>query len=232
MLEIEGIEFQYRHSDFQLRIPKLFVERGAKVALVGPSGSGKTTLLSLLSGVEVAGRGRVRVDDVELGRMTDAERRDFRIAEVGMVFQDFELIEYLNVRENILLPYLINRRLRLTADVRKAAEQLAHSAGISPLLERNIGKLSHGERQRVAICRALLPRPHLILADEPTGNLDPDNKGRVLEMLIGHAAANDATLLVVTHDHALLDEFDRVINFADFHAVPRDDKQPAFSSGK
>jgi putative ABC transport system ATP-binding protein len=156
------------------------------------------------------------VGDTELTSLADSARRDFRISSIGFVFQDFELVDYLNVRENILLPYLINNSLNLTRQVRQSADQLAESVGLADKLPRTIGHLSQGERQRVAICRALLPGPQVVLADEPTGNLDPANKRRTLDLLCAQATATQATLIVVTHDHGLLDELDRVIDFQQF----------------
>ena len=217
MIRIEDLAFHYAGSPFRLGIDQLHIAKGERVAVVGPSGAGKTTLLYLLAGVCVSQHGSVEVDGIQLANLSEAARRNFRIGSVGLVFQDFELIDYLNVRDNILLPYYINGSLRLDASVRATAETLAAAMGLDGLLRRPIGKLSQGERQRVAICRALLPGPKLLLADEPTGNLDQGNKRRILQLLIDHAEATAATLLVVTHDHGLLHAFDRVIDLADFH---------------
>jgi len=216
MINLEDVSFQYGEEGFRLRIDALAIDAAESVALVGPSGSGKTTLLHLLAGIFVPARGRVVVAGHELNRMSDAARRDFRITQVGQVFQDFELVEYLNVRENILLPFLINGQLRLDAATRRAADDLANSLGLGDKLRRPIGKLSQGERQRVAICRALLPGPRLILADEPTGNLDPENPRHVLDILLRRATSAAATFVMVTHDHSLLPRFDRVIDFTQF----------------
>ncbi len=213
---IHDVEFAYGDGGFRLRIPELAVASGEKVAFVGPSGSGKTTLLRLLAGVHVPDRGSVETGGARLDRLSDAERRAFRIRRVGFVFQDFELIDYLNVRENILLPCRINPALRPDADARKSAETLAESLGLADKLRRRVDQLSQGERQRVAIARALLPKPEMILADEPTGNLDPANKRRIVEILFDRAASSQATLVVVTHDHSLLDGFDRVVDFERF----------------
>ena len=125
-------------------------------------------------------------------------------------------MDYLSARENMLYPYRIAPDLRLTADVRRRAEELAEGAGIAGRLDRHPDALSHGERQRVAICRALLSEPGLVLADEATGNLDPAGKTRILDLLFAQARAAGAALLAVTHDHALLPRFDRVVDFSDF----------------
>jgi putative ABC transport system ATP-binding protein len=220
MIRIDDLHFEYRDGGFTLAIDRLEIDRGTKVAFVGPSGSGKTTLLHLMAGILVPRRGRIRVGDTELSALNDAARRNFRISAVGFVFQDFELIEYLNVRENILLPHLINGSLALNAVVRQSADRLAESVGLGDKLWRSIGHLSQGERQRVAICRALLPGPQVLLADEPTGNLDPNNKRRILDLLCERATDTGATLIVVTHDHSLLPGLDRVIDFQQFMLAP------------
>ena len=221
MIQVRDIEFRYREGDFALRIPELSIEHGSAVAVIGPSGSGKTTLLNLLAGVAVPQRGRITVDGVEVAGLSDAARRGFRIRRIGMVFQEFELLEYLNVLDNILLPCRISDALKLDAPARERAVELAGRVGIGDKLRSNVNRLSHGEKQRVGVCRALLAEPALLLADEPTGNLDPANKSRVLEILLDYAGRHGATLLTVTHDHGLLDRFDRVIDFEDFHRSPR-----------
>ena len=220
MIAIKDLLFQYGNTDFRLRLGELSIEPGTRTALVGPSGSGKTTLLHLIAGILVPQRGSIRVADVDLPRLSDAARRNFRISRIGLVFQDFELVEYLNVRENILLSFLINGSLKLDAAVRKQARRLADSMGMGDKLNRPVGRLSHGEKQRVAICRALLPGPKVLLADEPTGDLDPANKRRIVQILFDRAARTEATLIVVTHDHSLLEGFDRVVDFRDFADLP------------
>jgi len=216
MIEIDSLDFAYPEAEFFLRIPGFAVQSREKVAVIGPSGSGKTTLLNLVAGILVPQQGRVRCAGTEVSALGDAARREFRISTIGFVFQDFELLDYLNVLDNILHPYRITRALQLTAAVRERAVDLAGQMGIGDKLMRGVGHLSQGEKQRVAICRALLPGPKLILADEATGNLDPRNKGHILELLFESVAAHDATLLAVTHDHELLPQFDRVVDFNDF----------------
>lgn len=222
LIRIEGLKFQYPEGGFCLRIPRLEVDAGAKVAVIGPSGSGKTTLINLLAGIVPAASGHVTVHGMTLGQLDDAERRRFRIANVGFVFQDFALLDYLTIRDNILHPYRINGALTLTAQVREHAARLAAAMGIEDKLNRYIHHLSQGEKQRAAICRALITRPPLILADEPTGNLDPASKSLVLQHLFHQVQVTGATLLAVTHDHGLLGQFDRVIDFQDFERDERD----------
>lgn len=216
MIEINSLGFAYADTEFFLDIPNFTVESGEKVAVIGPSGSGKTTLLNLIAGILVPDQGQVHCADTQISGLDDSARRDFRISSIGFVFQDFELLDYLNVLDNILHPYRITHALNLTAAVRERAEGLAEQMGIGDKLKRSEGHLSQGEKQRVAIYRALLPEPELILADEATGNLDPRNKGHILELLFESVAAHNATLLAVTHDHELLPHFDRVVDFNDF----------------
>jgi len=149
----------------------------------------------------------------------DTARRDFRITSIGFVFQDFELLDYLSVFDNIVHPYRITGALKLDRKVRERARELAGKMGIGGYLERHPDDLSQGERQRAAICRALLPHPKLILADEATGNLDPENKERILDLLFAAVEEHGASLLAVTHDHELLPRFDRVVDFHDFRGT-------------
>jgi putative ABC transport system ATP-binding protein len=216
VIHIRELHFAYPRSGFRLDIPSFQMRDGEKLAVIGPSGSGKTTLLNLVSGIVTPSSGELRVADTGMGALSDADRRDFRIRHIGFVFQDFELLDYLNVLDNILHPYRITGALRLDRTVRERARRLAEGLGVSDKLARHPDHLSQGEKQRVAICRALLPGPRLILADEATGNLDPRNKGRILDLLFESVDAHGATLLAVTHDHELLPRFDRVVDFAQF----------------
>jgi len=216
MISIQKLEFSYPGGEFKLNIPDFQVTGGERVAVIGPSGSGKTTLLNLIAGIITPLNGAVNVDDAQISALGDRERRDFRISSIGFVFQEFELLDYLNVFDNVLHPYRITGALKLDKAVRARAEALTHQMGISDKLKRKPSELSHGEKQRVAICRALLPRPKLILADEATGNLDPDNKTLILDLLFSAVTDHDATLLAVTHDHELLKRFDRVVDFQEY----------------
>ncbi len=216
MIALENLAFGYPGSDFRLALEALSVGRGEAAAIIGPSGCGKTTLLHLIAGIIPAQGGTITVDGIPVHALGDRERRHFRIANVGLVFQDFALLDYLNFFDNILHPYRINPALKLTRDVKDRARYLAKRMGIAARLASHIGKTSAGEQQRAAICRALIAEPAVILADEPTGNLDPDNKRAILDILLRHARDHGATLVVATHDHELLDAFDQVF---DFHGV-------------
>ena len=216
MIAISNLEFRFPHSDFRLAVASLRVAQGERVAIIGPSGSGKTTLLHLVSGILSPAGGTIRVQDRELNALGDAARRTFRITQIGLIFQSFELISYLDVYENILLPYRLNCALEFRPEVARRAEQLARETGIIHRLRSFPHRLSQGEKQRVAICRAMLPEPPLLLADEPTGNLDPSAKQRVVDLLFQQTERTGATLLMVTHDTELAARFPRVINCREF----------------
>ena len=218
MIAIEGLKFSYRAGDFALSVPHLTVDDGDAVAIVGPSGSGKSTLLNLTAGVLTPDAGRIDVGGTQVSALSERDSRAFRAETIGFVFQDFGLLDYLTAWENILHPYRICRVLHLTHEVRKRSEALAERLGVAKLLNRRPEALSHGECQRVAICRALLPMPRIILADEATGNLDPENKSAILSLLFDTVRTDGSTLLAVTHDHELLPKFDRVIDFREFSA--------------
>ena len=219
MIELNDVVIRYANDAFDLRIPLLHVPAREKLAVIGPSGSGKTTLMNTIAGILLPDQGEIRVDGTAVNRLADTARRKFRLTHIGFVFQDFGLIEYLSTLDNILLPYRINTALVLDRTVTERAHELAGLLAVERLVHKFPGTLSQGEKQRVAICRALVTRPRLILADEATGNLDPDNKIRILELLFAAVDRQDATLIAVTHDHALLPHFDRVIGMDDICRV-------------
>ena len=216
LIQIGDLEFSYGRGDFRLLIPALRIRAQEQVAIIGPSGSGKTTLLNLIAGIAVPESGTVRVGEHEVSGLHDAARRDFRIRHIGFVFQDFELVEFLSIYDNVLHPFRISSALQLSEEVIHRAVHLMKSMGLEDKLYRKPGQLSQGEKQRAALCRAMLPDPQIVLADEPTGNLDPDAKLQVVKYLSVHARESGATLVMVTHDHSLLGHFDRVIDFAEF----------------
>lgn len=213
LIELDDVAYRPHGGDgtFELRVPTLSIRAGEHVALLGRSGSGKTTLLSLIAGILLPQRGRIRVAGVDVARLSDAERRHFRIGSIGIVFQEFELLEHLSVAENVLLPYFVNPALVLDAAVRARLDELARDSGITRHLAKKPRQLSQGERQRVALCRALVTAPKLVLADEPTGNLDAKTSEQVVDLMLHQARARGATVLCVTHDRTWLPRFDRSI---------------------
>ncbi|MEZ6060878.1 MAG: ABC transporter ATP-binding protein [Planctomycetaceae bacterium] len=193
MIRIDDLRFQYPHSSFALHVPELQIETGRAVAIVGPSGSGKTTLLNLMAGIRPADSGCLRVGETDVTGLTEGGRRAFRLRHVGLVFQDFELIEYLSVLDNVLLPCRIGNSVALTSQTRERAAALIEQVGLKDHVRKSVTRLSQGERQRVAICRALLPEPCLLLADEPTGNLDPATSDVIMQLLLDQVRSHGAT---------------------------------------
>lgn len=219
---LEHTEFAYGGGDAILRVAELRIERGEKVFIFGPSGSGKTTLLGLLAGVLRARAGTVRVLGTELGSLSNRRRDALRAAHVGYIFQMFNLIPYLSVQENIVLPcrLSVERRARLGAvSPDRAAHALAEALQIGGLLNERVTRLSVGQQQRVAAARALIGSPELIVADEPTSALDSDRREQFLGLLFERCAAAGATLVFVSHDRQLEHMFDRAVSLSAVNTV-------------
>lgn len=233
MLVIRDLRFNWNQGPFSLSIPSLTLETGSLAAITGPSGCGKTTLLNLIAGILRPVSGTIQADEIHLSELNDIRRRRFRLRHIGMVFQDFQLIEYLNVLDNVLLAARLSSGGPLTRQHRDRACALLESVGLLAHRVQSVTRLSQGERQRVAICRALLLQPSVILADEPTGNLDPHTASQVLNLLLEQVRAAHATLVMVTHDHSLLSRFDRHVPFDQFlSAVPRAPSDHPADDGK
>jgi putative ABC transport system ATP-binding protein len=213
-IEVKDLAFRYRSGDFSLRLPLFSVDESETVAVIGPSGTGKTTLLNLLAGCCSPDAGSVCIKGTDIVGMSERARREFRIRSIGMIFQEFELLDHLSVLDNILLPYRITPCLDDDRSVRERATSLAQEVGIGNKLRRNVRQLSQGERQRVAMCRALVTQPAVLLCDEPTGNLDPANSKRVMDIMFTYVERNGATLVAVTHDHDSARRFGRTVDIA------------------
>ena len=217
MINIRQLAFSYRargpslSSSFGMRVAEFTVPQGACTALVGPSGSGKTTLLGLIAGTLRADSGSISVNNQVITNFVDSELGRYRLRNVGQVFQAFELLRYLTVVENVMLPWYISGDGG-KAGKRKRAEELLFGVGLESKRSAMPGELSQGEQQRVAVCRAMLNNPSVLLADEPTGNLDQQNKQNVVDLLVEQARQNNSTLLMVTHDESLLNKFDSVLD--------------------
>lgn len=192
-------------AGFDLRLPAWQVAAGEALALTGPSGCGKTTLLHLLAGILVPAGGQVEVVGHALQGCDDDQRRAFRREQIGLVFQDARLVPHLTVRDNILI--LFHRRLlaKLPAEAIARCNQLAEQVGIAHLLQRRADRLSRGEAQRAALARALIHRPQVILADEPTASLDAISAQLVVDLLEQLRQEQAATLIVASHDPRCLE---------------------------
>ncbi len=212
MIECRQLSFRYPGDTFSLAIDSLSIAAGEKVAIIGPSGCGKTTLLKLISGMLSPADGTICLDGQDLSALSRSGRQAHRIRHIGLVQQQFELLDYLTVRENILLPYRVTSALTLDSQAHDRAEQLMQRVGIEQHGERYPQQLSQGERQRTAICRGLVTAPQIILADEPTGNLDPTNQSKTVELLLEQADQIGATVVMVTHEPTLLPHFERTID--------------------
>lgn len=213
-VELHDVRFAYRGGPAVLDIPSLRIARGERVFLHGPSGSGKTTLLGLLAGVLAPSAGTVQVLGTDLGALNGAARDRFRAGHVGYVFQMFNLIPYLSVRENITLPcqLSIERRARLNGTSPDAeALRIAARLEIDALIDAPVTALSVGQQQRVAVARALIGAPELVVCDEPTSALDADRRDRFLELLFASCAAGGSTLIFVSHDLGLAGQFGRTV---------------------
>ncbi|MDF2375521.1 MAG: ABC transporter ATP-binding protein [Verrucomicrobiales bacterium] len=215
MISCQDLKFSYPGESFDLRVKSLAVEKGESVALVGPSGCGKTTLLNLIAGILLPGEGSVEVEDVRVNGMNLTQRQAFRLGNMGMVPQNFELLDYLTVAENILTPIRLSGRGIVQSEHRERLAELAGRTGMSDLLQKFPTGLSQGERQRTALCRGLVGNPALILADEPTGNLDPGNQDRIVSLLLEEARRLEASVLMITHEPGLLGRFDRVVDLVE-----------------
>ena len=226
VIDIQSLIFQWPGKQgFRLSIPRFQVERGERVFLQGASGSGKSTLLSLLGGVMVPQQGRLHVLDTDLTALTSSARDRFRVDHVGLLFQQFNLVPYLSVRENVLLPCRFSQRRRERAlesadSLEQSADRLLNQLGLDlTLAQQPVTALSVGQQQRVAAARALMGHPELIIADEPTSALDADRQAEFLDVLLGRCNDEDVTLIFVSHDQRLAYHFNRSVNLSELCEV-------------
>lgn len=212
-LHVSDLRFAYSAEGFRVHVPELELACGKALALAGPSGAGKSTLLRLLTGLLTPTAGKVCLGAAQMETMTHEARRAFRLQHIGLVFQDFALLDYLTVTENILLPH----EFRGTADaaVRAKMLDLTERLHIDRYLDKRVSHLSQGERQRVAVARALVHEPKFVFADEPTASLDPARGRIVVDMLLEDTRRRGACLVMVTHDPNLLPLFDQTLRMED-----------------
>ena len=218
ILRCEGVRKVYGSGENQVAAldgVDLSVNKGEFVAVVGASGSGKSTLLHILGSVDKPTEGKVIIDGTDLSRLNQTQAAIFRRRKVGLVYQFYNLIPTLTVKRNILMP--------LTLDKRKPDEayfeEVVKSLGLAGRLEALPNQLSGGQQQRVAIARSLIYRPALLLADEPTGNLDQKNSGEIMDMLKLSNRRLKQTILLITHDEKIALEADRIITIEDGRIV-------------
>lgn len=213
LLERAAVDYRV-HSAMRrvLEVDELRIEPGEKVALVGASGCGKTTLLSLVAGLRRPTAGRVEVEGVDLATLGGHHLDLFRAARIGIVFQSFNLLETSPIRRNVALPLYFTGRTGAAAEA--WIDEVLERIGLRDRQRLVPSRLSTGERQRVAVARAVVAGARIILADEPTGNLDPVNTAAVMDLLFGFAGRADRTLIAATHDETILDRFDRVVRLA------------------
>lgn len=219
-LKLDAVSFTWKgETEPVIDIQSLAIEKGERVFLCGPSGSGKTTLLSLIAAIVKPQQGAVWVDGVQVDRLSGAARDSFRADHIGLVFQQFNLLPFLSIQENVQLPcrFSATRRQRAQADGSSLNEEAtrllsAMKLGRAELHRRSVMKLSVGQQQRVAVARALIGRPALVIADEPTSALDAETRHAFLDLLFNEVDKAGSSLLFVSHDSALASSFDRRID--------------------
>ncbi|QWK09844.1 MAG: ABC transporter ATP-binding protein [Thermoflexus hugenholtzii] len=221
LVQIEDVSKEYIAGAIRvtaLQEISLTVERGEFLAIVGPSGSGKTTLLNLIGALDRPTRGRVVVDGIDLGALRGDQLADFRRERIGFVFQLFHLVPDLTALENVMLP-LIPYRRQLKFNLEQRARALLEAVGLENRMRHLPGQLSGGEQQRVAIARALIGNPKLLLADEPTGNLDSQTGKEIIELLRRLNREQGLTVIVTTHNLEIVAWSDRVVRLRDGRIV-------------
>ncbi len=216
VIELQQVRFVWPGNDTPtLNLPELKVNQGEHLFIKGPSGCGKSTLLSLLTGINTPSEGSLKVLDKQLSTLSGSQRDKFRANHIGYIFQQFNLLPYLSVLENVVLPCQFSKRRRshVSGDLHKHAIQLLERLHLSSaLMNKPVAELSIGQQQRVAAARALIGKPELVIADEPTSALDHDNRSAFIELLLEQANQANSTLLFVSHDPTLEPLFDRSLD--------------------
>jgi putative ABC transport system ATP-binding protein len=220
VIEVSDLSLDYSLGGESLRvvdIPRWSVSIGEQIAIFGPSGSGKSTLLHLLAGVLLPSSGRVCVCGEDISAMSEAQRDRFRARRIGYVFQNFNLLQGYTALDNVLMGMTF---CSMKPD-RNLAKSLLEQVGIGGRLRHVPSQMSLGEQQRVAIARALAKKPELVLADEPTGSLDPRNKAQVIDLLRSMCAAQGSTLVLVSHEMDIIDQFEHRVRFDEINRACR-----------
>ena len=223
VLECRNVTRRFREGASTLEVLSgvdLRIGPAERVAIIGASGSGKTTLLQIMGGLDEPTSGDVFVDGQSMAHTSEEGKGRLRNRYLGFVYQFHHLLPEFTAQENVAMPLLIRRDTRSEA-MRQAAELLAR-VGLSERLDHKPGELSGGERQRAAVARALITRPKLVLADEPTGNLDAGNGGHVLKLMLELNRELETSLVIVTHDHSIAEQMDRILVLENGVLSPRD----------
>ena len=216
VLECKGVARRFREGDSTLEVLRgvdLVVGAAERVAIIGASGSGKTTLLQIMGGLDDPDAGEVFVDGQPMHGSNEVSKGDLRNHYIGFVYQFHHLLPEFTAEENVAMPLLIRRESK--SDALAKARALLDRVGLGERLGHKPGELSGGERQRAAVARALITRPQLVLADEPTGNLDAGNGEHVLRLMLELNEELSTSLVIVTHDHSIADRMDRVLVLED-----------------
>lgn len=228
LIHLSNLGFAWPGQPELLDIDSFTLQRGESLFLKGPSGSGKTTLLGLLGGVQKPNRGSIQLLEQDLSTLSASARDRFRVDHTGYIFQQFNLLPFLSVRENVELPchfskLRASRAAQRHGSVDNAAAALLAHLGLdeTSLLERRAGDLSIGQQQRVAAARALIGQPELVIADEPTSALDADAREAFLELLFAECREAGSSLLFVSHDQSLARLFDRSLSLAELNKATR-----------
>lgn len=208
VLQCENLVFKYASSGFELRVPAFSMDAGETVFLEGDSGSGKSTLLNLMAGVLLPQSGHVSLMGKNLNSLSASQCDALRVDHIGFLFQQFNLLSYLSVLDNVTLPCKFSRRrkdnaLNANGHIEKAAMKLLGALGMGGYLQQAVSTLSVGQQQRVAAARALIGKPDLIIADEPTSALDANHQSLFVELLLSQAAQQNTAVLLVSHDPRL-----------------------------
>ncbi len=220
IINLQNLRFRWPEQETDmLYLPELTVKKGEHLFIQGPSGSGKTTLLNLLTGITLPTSGSIIMLGTPLERLSTSQRDQFRADHLGVIFQQFNLLPYLSILENVQLPCGFSQRKKANAGNTKetAIRLLAHLSISAELLNKPISKLSVGQQQRTAVARALMGNPEIVIADEPTSALDSDNRDRFLKLLFQETEEQGSTLVFVSHDQHIATQFQHVINLNDLN---------------
>lgn len=219
LLEIRSLTKSYR-SETILSDVSFSMEQGKIIAISGPSGSGKTTLLHMIAGLVSPEKGQILLNGKNLLELSENERLLYLSKEIGVIFQAFHLLPYLSVEENISLPLIFKEKTEKN-EMKKRITYILERVGLADYTDKKVSELSGGQRQRVAVARALLYKPKLILADEPTGNLDEETATQVTDLLESLAREEGASVLLVTHEQAYLEKADEIWDLKEKKLVKR-----------